>query len=219
MGGILAVGARFADGRQKSALMYTSDIQNLLLDSDVAAGNSDPVEKLIDLMESDAQFGPCPAAPYGFGLRFFDFVTATIFDSHSHFDPMGIDWLDVVSSKKARDGRFQKMIPFIKGMTQMIDVGGRFRVQKTSISPVEDEEQLWIALGFAGFPSKKDFLTLDMSWPFWKLKIFGSDVESQEIMKIEMEDRQILSRSDEIAWSRHLSKARQDYQRLLGWMD
>lgn len=218
MGGIIAVGARFSVSDQRCALMYTSDLQYLTMDYDLACGQVGELSDMIDKMSKDNEFGPCPVCPYGYGLRFYDFVSGTIFDSQSHLKTNGIEWWDIFESKRKRDGRFERMVPLVKGMTRYVKSGNELEVKKMEIEPVKTVPELWAALGFNGFPGRNDFQTLDLAYSFWNLEIFQNEPSSQEIMKIEMEDRQILSMGDLLAWSRHLSKVGKAYEIATGWV-
>lgn len=214
MGGYITIGMRSHEGDVKSALFYTNHLQEFVLDDNIAHGRESYVSDRIDQMVADEDYGPFPLAPYGYGLRFYDFQSKAIVDSQEYGDPLGIEFEMLVASMIADDGRFERLVPFIGGMSQWSrrEDGGFFK-KKKKIEPVCDVDGLWEALGFNGLPGKFDFATLDIRLPDWKVTSYRRDLSGTEVMQAHLRRLGVLKRSDNEAWLEYIDLRRVEAQR------
>lgn len=215
MGGYVTVGMRSEGGEVKSALFYTNHLQDFVLDDGIARGCSAFVgQRIEEQLALDEEYGCYPVAPFGCGLRFYDFMTKSLVDSQDFADPLGIEFDTMVSSLVADDGRFERMIPFVSGMTQWVrsETGGVAR-KKTRIEAVQSADALWEALGFRGLPSKFDFATLDLSLPDWKVTIYNRDFSGTEVMRTHLKKMGVVTSEDENAWPEYIELRRKEGNR------
>ena len=214
MGGYITVGMRSENGEVKCALSYTNHLQEFVIDDGVARGQSDFVSAKIDEFSLDEDYGTHPVAPFGYGIRFFDFKTRTLIDSQNFADPTGIEFETVVESIVNDDGKFDRIVPFIGGMTQWVPQGrGSVGRKVTQIDPVQTVDDLWRALGFLGLPSKVDFATLDVKLPNWRVSIYKRDLSGTEVMRVHLRKLGVLTPADEEAWLEYIELRRQEGNR------
>jgi hypothetical protein len=215
MGGYITVGMRSEAGEVKSALFYTNHLQDFVLDDSIARGCSSFVSKRIDEQLADhEEYGSYPVAPFGYGLRFYDFMTKSMVDSQNFADPLGIEFDVMVSSLIADDGRFERMVPFVSGMTQWVrnEVGGVSR-KRTAIDAVQSVDSLWDALGFRGLPGKFDFATLDLTLPGWRVMIFNRDLGGTEVMRTQLKKLGVVTSEDDVAWGEYIDLRKREGNR------
>ncbi|TLX15935.1 hypothetical protein [Rhizobium sp. MHM7A] len=214
MGGYITVGMRSESGDVKSALFYTNHLQDFVLDDGLARGQSTFVSRRIDELASDEEYGSYPVAPFGCGLRFFDFKTKSLIDSQNFADPVGVEFDVMVSSLINDDGKFARIVPFVGGMTQWVRQGvGGVSQKKTKIDPVQSVDALWEALGFRGLPGKFDFATLDLKLPDWKVSIYKRDLSGTEVMRAHLRRLGVLTPADEGAWPEYIDLRKQEGSR------
>ncbi len=211
MGGYITVGMRSESGEVKSALTYTNHLQEFVLDDGVARGQSEFISGKIAEFSQDEDYGSYPVAPFGYGLRFFDFKTKTLIDSQNFADATGIEFETIVDSLINDDRKFDRIVPFIGGMTQWVPQGGGSVGRKvTKIDPVQTADDLWIALGFRGLPGKVDFATLDVKLPDWRVSVYKRDLTGTEVMRVHLRKLGVLTPEDEEAWLEYIELRRQE---------
>jgi hypothetical protein len=209
MGGYITIGMRSHEGDVKSALFYTNHLQEFLLDDGIPNGRPTFISERIDQMVDDKEYGACPLAPYAYGLRFYDFMTKTIIDSQNFGDPLGVEFEVMVSSLIDDDGKFERIVPFVGGMSQWgRNAVGEVFLKETKIEPVNQVDDLWIALGFRGLPGKFDFATLNLRLPDWKVSIYKRDLSGTEVMRSHLRRLGLLSEADGEAWQEYIELRR-----------
>jgi hypothetical protein len=209
VGGYVTVGMRDDDGSVLSALFYTNHLPKIVMNADILSGRSSALKSMIEEKQQDSDYGPYPAAPFGCGLRFFDFTTKTLIDGQSHSDPTGIEFDDIVTSLAEDDGEFERAVPFIVGMTQLkLREDGRLEKESKKIDRVKTMDELWPALGFRGLPGKMDFSTLDVCMPSWKIAVYRRDHPGTQVMQAHLRRLGVCAVGDEAAWREYLDQRR-----------